>query len=386
MKRRDFLIGGAGALAAGITGCAGINQVIAPNWPNVTPLEMDRFLTGLDGSMNHITENPESGRFLSELQQKPMREKDAQLFRQSMRSLLLVGNFGDLSVAGQVHPGVQKRLHYSAPEMDVAVSGTTDHMKSLSPTARVDIQAALRKDATLGDRVLETIDLEAVAVGASNRRRMQLHVMGKHIIERLKHSSDMFINEYVRKCEKLTAVSGSVAETQRFMAARMGKAAFKARLKEAENAARYWQGQELEDIPIGYQLVAQEEANNNGRYDNSHQEKPQPQELSKKEDVIPKGVSDPSSDWYRTGGITLGIGALATGAGWVIIAAASGDITTSSNISTFTVGMVLGGTVGPAMILAGLVTLLIGATMSGQTQSKNRANGSNSTRQRKVTR
>ena len=229
MKRRDFLVGSMGALAAGVTGCAGISQVIAPNWPNVTPLQMDRFLTGLDGSMNHITENSESGRFLSELQQKTPSEKDARLYRQSMRSLLLAGNFGDLSIEGQVHPGVQERLQYSAPEMDAAVSGTTDHMKSLPPTARADIQSALREDPTLGDRLLETIDSETAAVGASNRRRMQLQILGKHIIGRLKHSSDMFINEYVTKCEKLTAVPGSVAETQRFMAARMGEAAFKAR-------------------------------------------------------------------------------------------------------------------------------------------------------------
>ena len=153
MKRRDFLVGGMGALAASVTGCAGINQVIAPNWPNITPLQMNRFLTDLDTSMNHIVENPEGGQFISQLQQSEPSEKDAQFFRQGMRSLLLVGNFGDLSIAGQVHPGVQKRLQYSAPEMDVAVSGTTDHMKSLSPTARVDIQSALREDPTLGDRV-----------------------------------------------------------------------------------------------------------------------------------------------------------------------------------------------------------------------------------------
>ena len=40
MKRRDFLVGGMGALATGVTGCAGIGQVIAPNWPNITPLQM----------------------------------------------------------------------------------------------------------------------------------------------------------------------------------------------------------------------------------------------------------------------------------------------------------------------------------------------------------
>ena len=355
MKRRDFLVGSMGALAAGVTGCAGINQIVAPNWSDITPLQMDRFLIASDSAMNRISENPESGRFLSELQQKPPSEKDARLYRQGMRSLLLAGNFGDLSVAGQVHPGVQKRLQYSAPEIDSSVSGTTDCMKSLSPTARADIQSALREDPTLGDRVLETIELEAAAVGASNRRLMQLHLMGKHIIGRLKHSSDMFINEYVTKCEKLTAVPGSVAETQRFMAARMGEAAFNARIQEAENAARYWQKQELKDIPIGYQLLAQEDTNAKNGSGNRDQGQTQPQQAPTKEDIIAKVRSDPSKDWYRTGLLTLGFGVITTGLG-VIIISSSG----TSNPTDATPGLVLGATVGPAAIFAGLITLIIG--------------------------
>ena len=359
MKRRDFLMSGMGALAAGVTGCAGINQVIAPNWPDITPLQMNRFLTDLDTSMNHIIENPEGGQFINQLQQQPPNEKDAQLFRQGMRSLLLVGNFGDLSVAGQVHPGVQKRLQYSAPEMDAAVEDTVNQIKSLSPTERADMQSTLRKDATLGDRVLEAIDLETAAVGASNRRRMQLHIMGKHIIERLKHSSDMFINEYVTKCEKLTATPGSVAETQRFMAARMGQAAFKTHLKEAEDAARYWQRRELEDIPIGYQLVAGEETNNKSESDDSAQELSEPHGLSEKEDVSKKTVSDPREDWYRMGRRTLGIGLVTTAVGWLLIGVAIND--DSGNDDFGGIGVVAGITVGPAAILSGLITLAIGA-------------------------
>ena len=349
MKRRDFLVGGMGALAAGVTGCTSITQVIAPDWPNITPLQMNRFLTGLDGSMNQITENPEGGRFLSQLHEKPPSEKDARLFRQGMRSLLLAGNFGDLSVAGQVHPGVQKRLHYSAPEMDAAVFGTMDQMKSLSPTARADIQSALREDSTLGDRVLETIDLETAAVGASNRRRMQLHVMGKHVIERLKHSSDMFISEYVTKCEKLTATPGSVAETQRFMAARMGKATFKARLKEAENAARHWQRQDLEDIPIGYQLVANETTGNKSTSGNSGQAQPQQQ---------PQQTG--SSERLRRAGLRiLGIGALTTAVGWVLIGI--GSASGAEDGVLIVLGMIPGITVGPILIIAGLAILLVAA-------------------------
>ena len=362
MKRRDFLLSGMGALAAGVTGCAGINQVIAPNWPNITPLQMSRFLTGLDDSMNHIVENPESGQFISQLQQEESSEKDTQFFRQAMRSLLLVGNFGDLSIAGQVHPGVQKRLQYSAPEMDAAVSGAMKQMKWLSPTARSDIQSALREDPTLGVRALEAIDLEAMAVGASNRRRMQLHVMGKHIIGRLKHSSDLFISEYVAKCEKLTAISGSAAETQRFMAARMGEAAFKAQLKEAENAAQYWQRHHIEDIPIGYQLVAQEGANINSESDSSHQENPQPQELSKKEDTVTQISPDASGYWSRVGARIFGIGAVTTGVGWLLIGIGGGPDAAfeGDGSGAGVLGIVLGITVGPILLYTGLVTFLIG--------------------------
>ena len=345
-------MGGVGALAAGVTGCAGINQVIAPNWPNITPLQMNRFLTDLDTSMNHIVENPEGGQFISQLQPQPPSEKDAQLFRQSMRSLLLVGNFGDLSVAGQVHPGMQKRLQYSAPEIDAAISGTTDHMKSLSPTARADIQSALREDPTLGDRVLEAIDLETAAVGASNRRRMQLHVMGKHIVERLKHSSDMFINEYAAKCEKLSARPGSVAETQRFMTARMGQAAFKARLKAAENAARYWQRHHIEDIPIGYQLVANENTSTESPSNGSGQENPQSTATAEKK----KG-----NRYYTSGLRMLGFGALNCGVGALLISISGGNV---DNSILGGYGLMMGVTVGPFLILMGLWTLLAGAVAS----------------------
>ena len=356
MKRRDFLIGGVGALATGVTGCAGISQLIAPNWSNVTPLQMNRFLIGLDGAMNSITENPEGGRFLSEFQGQPPSEKDARLFRQGMRTLLLAGNFGDLSVAGQVHPGMQKRLQYSAPEMDAAVFGTIDQIKSLSPTARADMQLALREDPTLGDRVLEMIDLEAAAVGSSNRRRKQLHVMGKHIIGRLNHSSDMFINEYVTKCEKFTARPGSVAEMQRFMAARMGQTAFKARVQEAENAARYWQKQHIEDMPIGYQLVANE-AGNESLSNESDQGHPQPTA------TVENGKSNRH---YSSGLRMLGFGVLNFGVGALMLSITSANFKGGSD--NFFDGMLLvyglaGVTVGAILIPVGLITLSIGYSM-----------------------
>ena len=332
MKRRDFLIGGMGAVATGTTGCAGIRQVISPSWPNVTPAEMDGFLVDLDGAMNRITENPAGERFLSELQQRPSREQDARLLRQGMRTLLLAGNFGDLSVAGQVHPGVQQRLQYSASEMDSTVLGAMDHLQSLSPAARADMQSALRRDARLGDRVLEAIDLEASSVGVPIRRRLQLRAMGKHIIGRLQHSSDMFIDEYVTKSQKILSQPGSVAETQRLMAVRMGEPAFKVRRQEAENAALRWQAMELQEIPIGYQS------------------------LEKGDTRAARSDEEESEAWYRAGNRLMGFGAITTVIGWLIIAIGSGI----GSDGLLIIGLIPGVTVGPLAFLLGLVTILLG--------------------------
>jgi len=347
VKRRDFLIGATGTLAAGATGCANLRELIAPNWPNIMPAEMNDHLTSLDGAMNRIALHPGSGHFLSTFERRPPSENEARIFRQGMRSLLLVGNFGDLSAEGQAHPGVQKRLQYSAPEMDFAVLGLMDRMASLSPTARADIKSALRKDPGLADRVLETIDVEAAAVGVPMRRRLQLRTMGNNIIGRLKHSSDMLIDEYVTKCQKVAAQSGSIAEVQRILAAHMGAKAFMARIKEAEAATQRWQKLGVEEIPIGYELLQEEGAKRTEANDD------------------PAKPKERSDGWYRTGLKMLGIGAATTAVGWILIGIGGGidwdgEGNTDGN-AVGVVGIVLGVTVGPLTILAGLITLLIGA-------------------------
>jgi len=339
VKRRDFLIGATGTLAAGATGCANFRELIAPSWPNIMPAEMNDHLTRLDGAMNRIALNPGSGHFRSTFERRPPSENEVRIFRQGMRSLLLVGNFGDLSLEGQVHPGVQKRLKYSAPEMDSAVLGLMDRMASLSPTARADIKSALRKYPGLADRVLETIDMEAAAVGVPMRRRMQLRTMGNNIVTRLKHSSDMLIDEYVTKCQKVAAQSGSIAEVQRLLAAHMGQKALIARIRQAEAATQRWQKLGVEEIPIGYQLLQDEGAE-------QIQDPAKPVERSDK--------------WYRTGLKMLGIGAATTAVGWILIGIGSEIGEVDSN-PVGVVGVVLGVTVGPLTVLTGLITLLIGA-------------------------
>lgn len=343
MKRRDFLIGAAGALAAGATSGASFSRLLAaPNWPNIMPDEMNNFLTRLDGAMNRTALTPGSGHFQSAFERRPPSEDDVLLFRQGMRSLLLVGNFGDLSLEGQTHPGVQKRLKYSAPEMDSAVLGLMDKMESLSPTARADIKSALRKDPELADRVLEAIDMESASVGVPMRRRLQLRAMGKTVVRRLNHSSDMVIDEYVTKCQKVDSQSGSIAEVQRLLAAHMGAKALTGRIQKAEAATRRWQELGGEEIPIGYQLLLGERVESGDD---------------------PDKPVEKSDAWYRTGLKMLGIGVVITGIGWILITVAGGpEEVTDGDLGVLGgVGVFLGVTIGPLTILTGLITLLIGA-------------------------
>lgn len=335
MKRRYFVTSTVGALAAGSAGCTGVRQLAIPGPQQVTAAEMESFLIAQDGMMSRIAGGQEGeGRFLSELWGgHPLGEDDARLFRQTMRSLLLVGNFRDLSVEGRTHPSVQTRLRYSAPEIDSAAAGVLDRMKSMSPTARADLQLALRTDPALGERVLKAIEFEASAVGAPARRRRELLELGDYVIGRMQHSSDVFVDEYVDKYEKLAARSGSVAEMERFMAARLGRAAFQARVREAEQAAHGWQTEGIRDIPIGYVLDVTGDV------------------------AGMVGQEAEEQAWHSRGLYVLGVGAATTAAGWLLLAIGDIDNAFDGDLLA-TVGVVAGITVGPLTMLAGLLLLL----------------------------
>lgn len=336
MKRRDFVTSTVGALAAGSAGCAGVGQLAVPGPQQVTAKEMESFLIAQDGMMGRIAGSQGGGRFLSELSGgEPFGGGDARLFRQTMRSLLLVGNFRDLPSAGQAHPGVQQRLRYSAPEIDSAAAGVLDRMKSMSPTARADFQLALRTDPALGERMLKAIEFEASAVGAPARRRRELLELGNYVIGRLQHSSAVFVAEYVDKYEKLAARSGSVAEMERFMAARLGRAAFQARVREAERAARGWRAEEVRDVPIGYVVdVAGDVAGMIG------------QEAEERA-------------WHSRGLKVLGVGAAVTLAGLLLMTIDGVGLDFESEASAVgRIGVIAGVTVGPLTMLAGLCILL----------------------------
>lgn len=315
-------------MAVGVTSPESLGNIIAPNWTNVAPEEMDYFLKELDAAMDRIANGAGMGKHLNKLLSAPLVEKDTNFIRGSMRTLLLAGNFLELSVEGQAHPGMQRRLKYSVPEIDSVFQEIIDKLKSLTSSDFEHIKETLNEDIELADRILEVLVLEAEAAGANRRRRRQLNSMGQRVIRRLKHSPELVINEYIRKCEKMAGKGDSEVEMSRLMAAYIGEEDSKVRIDDATNAQHRWQNMDIRDSPIGYQLLQNE---NENRLEKSR---------------------DPR---YNKGLKLLGTGLIVTGAGLVLIGIGAGvgvDFLAG-------LGVVAGVTVGPIMILIALLILLV---------------------------
>jgi hypothetical protein len=336
MERRDFLkvgaLSGAGAMAVGTSGCSGLTEALAPPPLPLSNRDMEQFLAQLDHSMNSVSTANALSSFLPQKTidrlktDEPEFKKGDQLFRKTVRSLLLTGSFKDLPEEGRVHPGMQERMRRALPEMDEAMLGMSSMFSSLSPTERVDIGRALRKDPGLGMRITEALDGEAVKAGVTLARRMHMRSIAKDTSFRLRQSTPLFIEEYTGKVQKLVDRHGSNEDLQRRLAAQMGEAAFWDYHDRTVELASRWQ-------------VARVDGDgDDGGGSNPNLSGP----------YAPRTGSEPRGGTAMTvGGILLGVGLLTAGLGAIIVAAGSG-------VGLFVI------TAGAAMGIGGLITLIVG--------------------------
>jgi hypothetical protein len=330
MKRRGFIKTGMVTMAAGSSSNAALGEIIIPISENISQVEMENFISELDLRMDLISSS--GGNYLKDLlNQTPTKTQD-DYFRSSLRTLLLIGNFGDLPIKGQVHPQMQKRLHYSSPEISHSVTKSIDILKNMSDESMEDIRSALSDDPDLGDRIMEALDLEAQSIGIPAARRRQMRIMGKRINRRLKHSPDMLINEYVKKADKLMQSSNSDEDLEKLLRTQEGEDNYSASRKEAEAASIQWSRWDLPEIPIDYSPIITEQDDN---------------KLSKEEIDVKK----------RRALRLLGVGGVTTAIGWIIIAISGGMA-----------GVIMGITLGPLLILIALILLIVVASESGKSK------------------
>jgi hypothetical protein len=334
MERREFLrkgaVAGAGVVAAGSGGCAGLGG-LEPPVALFSTADMKRFIDRLDGAMDAVSTTHAVDRLLPPGVKNPLAADDPdwmkgdRLFRKALRSLLLAGSFGDLAEEDRMHPGMQARMFRSLGEMDEAMLGMNDHLAGLTPTERADLAQRLRADPDLGMRIVEALDAEAARVGVPFARRLQLRTIAIDACARLKQSPGLFIEEYTTKVEKIGARSGSVAETERRLAARMGEDAFWAYKERLTTAARRW------DVALASTSNSDAPPVGPGLYEPEH---------------MKRGTIS-----IIVGGSLLGLGAIVIGTGLAIAYAGGGGVG---------IGGLIAVTVGASFALGGLITLIVG--------------------------
>jgi hypothetical protein len=337
MERRGFIKTGLITVTAGASGHLPYGEIMVPLSENITQTEMENFTREMDISMDFISHS--AGNYLKHLIPQAPTETEQNYFRSSIRTLLLVGNFGKLPLKGQVHPWMQKRMLYSVPEVNYSVNASLDMLRNMSDETKEEIKSALTEDPDLGGRILETLDLEAKSVGISSSLRRQMRVMGTRITRRLSHSPEMLIHEYIRKADKLLAAANSDEALEHLLKAQAGENNFSNRRNEAENAALYWSSMNIPDISVGYNPI-----------------------ITEQEDI--KSSDKKNNLKKRKGMGLLGIGSVLTAAGWLFIGLAVA--TDGALAAVGAIGVVLGVTVGPILILIALIILIIGAIKSGK--------------------
>lgn len=328
MKRKGFIKTGLIAVAAGASGSGAFGEILVPMGENISQVEMENFTREMDLSMD-LTSNS-GGNYLKNLFHLSPTETEQNFFRSSLRTLLLIGNFGSLPIKGQVHPSMQQRMHYSTPEINYSVSTSLDILREMSDESKDRIRSAFSDDPDLGDRILENLDLEAKSIGVPSARRRQMKVMGSRIVSRLRHSPEMLIDEYVTKADKLLIACNSDDALEHLLKAQMGETTYANSRNQAESAALEWKRLSIPDIPVGYIPLITEQGYN-------------------------EPFKEQASLEHRKGLVLLGVGVVVTGAGWLIVSTAQ---------SIF--GLVLGITIGPILILIALIVLIVKAIQKGK--------------------
>lgn len=330
MKRREFIRTGLATMAVGASGPVAVGEIIAPLGEDIGQTELGTFTMELDRAMDHISLS--GGSNIGTLLGGTPTGDEVDFFRASLRSLLLIGNFNDLPIKGQVHPWMQKRMIYSEPEVNYSVETSIGILKNMPEEDLELVREALNEDPDLGDRILESLDLDAGSVGINRARRRQMKVMGKRIVRRLRHSPEMFLGEYINKAEKLMAANNSEEAMDRLLKSQMGEDEYTARIKKAQEAALLWKESGIPDSPVSYSPLVTDQ-------DNS------------------KTAGEALDLKKRKGLRLLGIGLVVTVAGFLLVA-----LFPESGLAA--VGVVAGVTVGPIMMLTAIIVLIIHAIKS----------------------
>jgi hypothetical protein len=376
MERREILKLAAAASLVGAAepGCASPSRT-APASPvspttvanvaaQLDPAAADALLAKIDARMNWLrtASLPDEVLPLARMPRGAFADAElastGELVRKSIRTLYLTGRFLDLPDTMKVHPGMQARLRAIQPEMDDAVLGMTARLERMTPEDHRRVQGHLRKDEQFGERLARLLEKTAADDGLSFQRTFGVRSATLEMSQRMAaQSPSLVVDPLVRKVRRIEAHPRTDAEESRRLAARIGEDAFWAHqeritlLHEAW-ATRLGSASALASNDYVWPSSAPPAGAAHAVYQNDPSE-PLPPPAP--------GPAKPSSGKrvMGTGGIVMGFGLGSVALG-LICAGISAATSTSALVIP---ALILGVTIGPILLVAGLIVVIVGAIM-----------------------
>jgi hypothetical protein len=362
LERRDLLRIAAGAALLGDAACA--RQKPAPETAadvagRLDPAAADAMLGALDRRMASLASEsmPEDVLPLSKMRRSAEFEKhlaeDSALVRQSIRTLYITGRFLDMPDEMKVHPGTQSRMWAMQTEMDQAVLGMTERLERMTPEDHRRVQKYLKDDEMFGERLAKVLERTAVDDGLSFSRSFGVRSSVLQLSQRMAaQSPTLVVDPLVSKVRRIQAHPRSDAEEVRRMAARIGEEAFWAHQERIALLHDAW-AQRLGSAGVidseaalarlsGVVMPAQQTA---AATPADPAASPPPSRSTKGSRILTSGA------------IVMGLGLGSVVVGLIFAGLASATSTSSLYIPA----LIFGATIGPILLAAGLICLIVGA-------------------------
>jgi len=330
MNRRELLVGGA-------TLGFGTRSLAAGGEARFDPGAVEAALERIDARMAGLAKVDFSRLAPTSSAEAELQAMQNRVGRAAARTLYFTGAFMELEEHERLHPGVQDRIKRLAPEMDAAVDGVATLLESLTPADHRTLREALRQDPGLAESVGEELQRAAKEDGFGFVRRADLRLAVRDLAARMSvQNPALVIDPPVQKARRIQANPQTDAELERTLAIRAGEKAF-------------WDFQRR-----SVQAVAQ--------WDRIYAARPS-QDLAALDEIYPP-PREPTPEEKAEHTINAGLIVMGIGAGSLLLGGIAYLISTAGASGFGYVAAVLGVTIGPLLLIAGLIVLIVGAVMS----------------------
>ncbi len=336
MKRRELLFGGAASVAVAT---AEASAATVPQ-PRFDAAAVEAALERIDQRMSSFKELDFSPRSASNPQEEELFAARTRVTRAALRTLYFTGAFMEFEEHERLHPAVQARMARMQPEMDDAVDGMATFLEALTPADHRKLQDELKRDPQLSLRVGEQLQQVATEDGMGFSRRVDLRLAIDDFTRRMKSQNPaLLVDPYVQKTRKVQANPGTIEERERALQIRAGEKAF-------------W---DFQQRSAKYVLAWDEAYATRPRIDLAALEDTYPEQ--------PQPVEDPTqapAKVMRVGGYLMGAGFGSAVLGGIFYLASTATAASASASPLIIPALIFGVTIGPALLIAGLIVLIIG--------------------------